>query len=180
MGGELHARLLGHGNHFLQKSLQPPPEFFVRNRGQRAGRRVAVVDHVPYHAVWNRYIFGGTVHAEGDCMAATERRGHAAADARQTEVVAEHGNAGFTKAANDGLHFFDLLRALRTIEKNVVPVRGIKVFDRRQDQACVFNFGAKGLEFSWLSKVDRDRQPLPKVRTSSRWADCYVDSKDPD
>ena len=130
MGGEPHPRLLGHGNHFFQKSLQASPEFFVRNRGQSASGCVAVVDHVPDHAVRDGHVFGGTVHAEGDRVAAPEWGGYAAAYSGQTEVVAEYRNSGFAEAANNGLHFLDLLRTLRTIEQNVVPVRGIEILDR--------------------------------------------------
>src|SRR5580704_3892009 len=130
MGRELHSRLLGHGNHVFQKSLQAPPQFFMRNRRQNAGWCVAVIDHVPDRAIRNGHVFGGTVHAQSDCMAASQRGSYAAADTGKTEVVPEYWNTGFAETANNGLHVFDLLRALRTVEQNIVPMRGIEVLDR--------------------------------------------------
>ena len=54
----------------------------------------------------------------------------APAYASQTEVVTKHRNARFAQAANHGFDVFDLLWTLRTVEQNVVPVRGIDVLDR--------------------------------------------------
>src|SRR5580704_6873617 len=127
MGRELHSRPFGHGGHLFQKSLQAPPQFFMRNRSQSAGCCVAVIDHVPDRAIRNGHVFGGTVHAQGDCMAASQWGGHTAAYASKTEVVPEYRNTSFAETANNGLHVFDLLRTLRAIEENIVPVRGIKV-----------------------------------------------------
>src|ERR1700679_50914 len=105
----------------------------MRNRWQRACSRVAIVDHIPDHSIWNRHVFGGTIHSYGDGVTTAKRSGHAAANTGEAEVVAEHWNASVAHAANDGLHFLDLLRTLWTIEQNVVPVRGVKVLDRGQD-----------------------------------------------
>ena len=58
------------------------------------------------------------------------RGSHTTTYPSQTEVVSEHRNTSFAKAANDGLHFLDLLRTLRTVEQNVVPVCGIEILDR--------------------------------------------------
>src|SRR5208282_3709381 len=101
----------------------------MRNRRQSAGRRVAIVNHIPDHPIRDGHVFGGTIHPEGNCAAAPQRRSYTAAYACQTEVVAEYRNAGLAETANDGLHFLDLLRTLRTIEQNIVPVRGVEVLD---------------------------------------------------
>jgi hypothetical protein len=69
-------------------------------------------------------------------MAAPQRPRHTAADPRQTEVIAEYRDTGFPKAANDGLHFLDLLGTLWTIEQNIVPVRRIEIFDRGEVSAA--------------------------------------------
>ena len=119
----------------------------MRDRRQRALRRVGVVHHVPDHSVRNGNVFGGAIHAEGDGVSASQGRGHAAADPSQAEVVAQHRDARFAHAANNGFDFFDLLRPLRAVEKNVVPVRGIEILDRRQNQARVFNLAAKIFQF---------------------------------
>ena len=51
-----------------------------------------VVNHVPDHSIRNGNIFGGPIHAEGDGMSASQRRGNATADPSQAEVVAEDWN----------------------------------------------------------------------------------------
>src|SRR5258708_29882512 len=95
----------------------------------KGGGGGVVVNQNPDHAIRNGFVFGRTVHPQGDRMATSQRGGYTAAYASQTEIVAEHRNAGFAKTANDGLHFLDLSRTLRTIEQNIVPVRRIEVFD---------------------------------------------------
>ncbi len=129
--------------------------------GSVPGRSGRVVDHVPDHSVRNGNIFGGAIHAEGDGVSASERGGYAAADAGQAEVVAQNRNAGFAHAANDCFDLFDLLRALRAVEKNVVPVCGVEIFDRGQDQACVFNLAAKCLQFLDRPKLFRIARSSP-------------------
>src|SRR5579872_293091 len=119
----------------------------MRNRRQRAERRVALVHHVPNHPSGNRHILGRTIHAERNRPSAPKWRSHTPAYASKTEVIAEHGNTRFAKPPNNSLNFLDLLRTSRTVEQNIVPVRWIKIFDRSQRQPSIFNFSAKGLEF---------------------------------
>ena len=155
MGGELHSRLLGHGNDIFEKSLQSPPEFFMGNRGQVAGGCVAVVHHIPDRPIRDRHLFDGTVHPHGDGIAAPQRDAHTAAYARQTEVVTEYRDAGFAKPANDALHLLDLLRTLGTIEQNIVPVRRVDILNRGEDQPRFLNLRAKGPEFLYRPKFIR-------------------------
>src|SRR5579863_6389403 len=119
----------------------------MRNRRQRADRRVALVNHVPCHSIRNRHILGRTIHAQRDRSSASKRRSHTPAYASKTEVIAEHGNTRFAKPPNNSLNFLDLLRTSRTVEQNIVPVRWIKILDRSQRQPSIFNFSAKSLEF---------------------------------
>jgi len=163
MGGELHSRLLGHGNDIFEKSLQSPPEFFMGNRGQVAGGCVAVVHHIPDRPIRDRHLFDGTVHPHGDGIAApAEGRSHGPHTPRQTEVVTEYRDAGFAKPANDALHLLDLLRTLGTIEQNIVPVRRVDILNRGEDQPRFLNLRAKGPEFLYRPKFIRDFLPNPQ------------------
>ena len=153
MRRQLHSRLLRDRNHFFQESLQPPPQFFVGDRRYIPGRRLAVIDHVPDRSVRNGHFFGGTIHSQCYRASTTERSSDASAHPRQTEVVAEHWNSRFAEAANDGLNFFDLLRALRAVKQDIVPVRGVEVFDRRENQPGIFNILAKTYEFGHSPKL---------------------------
>ena len=92
--------------------------------GSVPGGALGIVNHVPDHSVRNRDIVGGAVHADGDGVAASQRCSYATAHAGQAEVVSQHRNAGFTHAANNCFDLFDLLRTLRAVEQNVVPVAG--------------------------------------------------------
>src|SRR5258708_36916406 len=95
----------------------------------KGGGGGVVVNQNPDHPIRNGYVFGRTVHPQGDRMATSQRGGYTAAYASQTEILAEHRNAGLAKTANHGLHFLDLSRPLRTIERNIVPGRRIEGFD---------------------------------------------------
>src|SRR5579871_3678950 len=97
----------------------------MRNRRQRADRRVALVNHVPCHSIRNRHILGRTVHAQRDRPSAPKWRSHTPAYASKTEVVAEHGHSRFAKPPNNGMNLLDLRWTSRTVKSNIVPVRWI-------------------------------------------------------
>src|ERR1700677_536368 len=147
MRGKPHPRLLGHGNNIFQESLQPAPEFFTRNRWKSTGSRIAVVNPIPDRSIRNWNVVRRAVHPHGDGMPTAHSSGDTSYYARQTEDVPEHRNASLAQMANDGLDCLDLLRPLRAIEQNVVPVRGIEVLNRSQSQPGIFNFTAHRREF---------------------------------
>ena len=147
---------------------QAAPQFFMGNRRQRARRRGRVVHHVPDHSVRNGNIFGGAIHAESDGVSASERGGDAAADTGQAEVVTQHRNARFAHPANNSFDFFDLLRPLRAVEKNVVPVCGIEILDGGQNQSRVFNLAAKCFQFLDGPKFLRIARYSPGLVLSAR------------
>ena len=97
---------------------------------------------------------------------ATCRCGHAPAYAAEAEVVTQHRHARLADAANDRFNFFNLLRALRPIQKNVVPVRRVQILDGRKRQPGIFYFLANIFDFVDRPQFFRDRPPLPTVRIS--------------
>src|SRR5580704_4348164 len=103
-----------------------------RHRPRRSGR---IVNHVPNRSIWNRQVFGGSIHSHSDRASAPQRAAYAATNAGHAEVVAQNWNAGFAHAANNCSDLFDLLRTLWTIQKNVMPVRGVEILDGGENQA---------------------------------------------
>ena len=95
-------------------------------------------------------------------------RSHAAADPSQAEVVSQDWNARFPHASNDRLNLFDLLRPLRTVEKNIVPVCRIEILNRRQYQSRIFNLAAKSLQFLYRPKFFRIAGSSPRLILSAR------------
>ena len=59
--------------------------------------------------------------------------------AGEAEVVAHDGNADATDHLDRALELFHLLRLLRTVEQDVVPVRGIEVLDRFPHESVAFD-----------------------------------------
>ena len=166
MRGQPHAGFFRHGNYLFQKLLQPLPKFLVGNRSQRPGRRVRIVDHVPDRPVRNRHVFRGTIHPQRHRSPATCRCGDSPTHAAEAEVVTQHRHARLADAANDRFDLFNLLRALRPIQKNVVPVRRVQILDGRKRQPGIFDFLANIFNFVRPSTIFQDRPPLPTVRIS--------------
>ena len=147
MGGQTHARFFRDWHHFFQESLQAPPEFVVGDRRQISSGSLRVVNHIPDRPIRDGHIFRRAVHPQSNRVAPALPRGHAPAHSGQTEVVSQHRNARVSQPPNECFYFFDLLRALRAIQQNVVPVRRIDIFNRSQDQSRIFDVAAEGLQF---------------------------------
>ena len=179
MGRQTHARFLGDRDTSARNLSSRRHSSSWEMEGSVPCRSGRVINHVPDHSVRNRNIFGGAIHSESDGVSASERGGDAAADPGQAEVVAQNWNAGFAHAANDCFNLFDLLRALRAVQKNVVPVCGIEIFDRRQNQAGVFNLAAKCLQFRDRPKLFRIARYSPGLILSALWVDCCGGSMSP-
>ena len=110
---------------------------------QSTGRCARVVNHVPNHSIRNGDILGGSIHSHCDRTAAPQRPADPATNAGQAEVVSEHRDSGLSHPPNNCPDLFDLLRTLRAVQQNVMPVRGVEILDGCQNQARVFNLLAK-------------------------------------
>jgi hypothetical protein len=142
---EAHPRLLGHRQDLFQKPLQPPPKLIARDRTQAAWRRIPVINHVPDASVRNR-IVERSIHADGDRAAAPVGSTCSPADPGQAEVVSEDGNPRFAHSPDDGLDVLRVLGTLGAVEKNVIPVSGVEILDRRQHEPGTFDFRADSLQ----------------------------------
>ena len=65
--------------------------------------------------------------------------------------------------------FLDLLRPLRAIEKNVVPMCRVEIFDCCQDQSRVFNLAAKIRQFVDGPKLVGITRHSPRFVLPARW-----------
>ena len=167
VGGEAYAGLFGHGDDFLQEAFQSAPEFLMRDFREDAFAGF-VVPHVPHHALLNR---GGVdlrnaVHDDALGVAAGGAAGHAAGHAGEREVVADDGDAGFADIADHLFDLFDLLCALRAIQEDVVPVRGIEVLDGVPAQAGGLDFAAQFHEIGDLPDFVGVARQAPAVETA--------------
>ena len=72
-------------------------------------------------------------------------------------------------AANDGLHIFDVLRAQRAVEKNVVPVRRIEVLNCSKHQTGIFDLFAQPCQFGDRPKFFRIAGHAPGLILSAGW-----------
>ncbi len=129
MRRERHAALLGDGQHGVVKILQAPPELLRRAGRHRAGPEPVREAHVPDHACLDRVVHGA-VHADGLGATAGKVSAHASRHAGEAEIVADAGNAGRAHAADDCANIFEVLGLARTVEKDVRPVRRVKILDR--------------------------------------------------
>lgn len=140
------AGLQGDRGDFPQERAESSPEFLVGDRGDAALGRVRVIDHVPDHAV-GHWSVQGAFHADGAGAASRIRGVGAAANSRDAEIVAQDGDASLAQAADDGFDVFQLLLLLWAIQKDVVPVGGVKVLDGLEFEAGGVDFFAQGQQF---------------------------------
>ncbi len=107
--------------------------------------RPRIIDHIPYHAVGHRRV-ARAFHADRHRLAARVRRVRAAANPRETEIVAHHRNARLAETADDRLDVLQLLFLFRSIEQNIVPMRRVKILNG-------FEFKARGVDL--FAKSDK-------------------------
>ena len=89
---------------------------------------MAVVDHVPDHAVGNRRI-DRPFHSDRDRAASRERAAGPPGDSRQAEVVAEDRNPSAPDIADQLFQILQLLLLFGPVEQHIVPVRGVEILE---------------------------------------------------
>src|ERR1700720_1724664 len=139
MSRESYSRLFSRGNHCGKKISQALPQLLRRNRVNCSLRSGRVVGHVP-NLTFRDGCFLRTILAKETDRLGSPARGtplHVSPDARNAEVVAENRNPRFPDTANNSLDIFELFALTRSSQQNIVPVRGIKILDRRQFQTLV-------------------------------------------
>jgi hypothetical protein len=79
------------------------------------------------------------IHADGFGLSASERAFDTAGDACDAEVITEDGDSGLADALDEGFEIFELAIFLGSIEEDVVPEGGVKVFDGFQLEVMGFD-----------------------------------------
>src|SRR5262245_54289798 len=85
MRRQANARALRNRQHFLEETIESPPELFGGNRREEAGRSHLIVDHIPDHTVWDGCI-EWTCHTHRECLSSGERANDPSGDARDAKV----------------------------------------------------------------------------------------------
>ena len=129
VGGEYHICFLGDRHNRVEEFAMAAPEFLGGDRGEFAGRGVAIIDHVPDHPVGDRFVIRA-VHADDFRAAAAVGALDAPRDSSEREVVSHHRDADLADGADKGFDFLELFGLFRSVEKHIVPMGGIEVFDR--------------------------------------------------
>src|SRR5579862_8792813 len=118
---------------------------------------MGVDDHVPDLAIRDRRV-DRAIHADRFRTAAGEGSAGAAGNSGDGEVVAHGADARFAHGAQYGVDIAHVLGTPRTVEQNVVPVRGVEVLNAFELQSGSLNLLAqrdqlgRGPQTVWIAR----------------------------
>ncbi|OPZ75082.1 MAG: hypothetical protein BWY82_00422 [Verrucomicrobia bacterium ADurb.Bin474] len=100
--------------------------------------RIGIIDHVPNHPVWHRKIVWA-IGSNHRSTTPSARQCHPPCDPGETEIVSHDRNPSSAHPTNNGLHVFDVLRTLRSIQQDIMPMSRVKIFDCLQLETLRFD-----------------------------------------
>src|SRR6516165_10393550 len=90
-----------------------------------------IVNHIPHHAMGN-CCFDWPIHRYRNRATASIRTTNASTNAGDAKVVPKNWYLCFAEATNYCFDIVDVLSSFGSIEQDVMPMRGIEVFNRFQ------------------------------------------------
>ena len=103
---------------------------------------MGIVNHIPGHAIGHRAV-AWAIHADGLRATASEWAFDPTSHTRDGEVVPDNWYASFAHVSNNRFYVLELKLLFGTVQKDVMPVRGIKILDGFEAQTFCLNRASK-------------------------------------